>query len=59
MSRDTIDRMLKDAVSSGKVPGVVAFAADRDGPVYQGAFGKRLADGSPMLPDTVFTGSPP
>lgn len=54
MSRDTIDGVLKDAVSSGKVPGVVAFAADRNGPVYQGAFGKRLADGSPMLPDTVF-----
>jgi methyl acetate hydrolase len=54
MSRSAIDRVLKDAVNSGKVPGVVAFAADRNGPIYQGAFGKRLADGTPMLRDTVF-----
>lgn len=54
MSRGLIDRVLEDAVSSGKVPGVVALAADRNGPIYQGAFGRRLADGSSMLPDTVF-----
>src|SRR5712692_2537042 len=35
------DRVLRDAAEAGAVPGVVAMAATRDGPVYQGAFGKR------------------
>ncbi len=50
-----IDRLLSAATASGAVPGVVAYAANRNGPIYQGAFGKRsLADGKPMTPDTVF-----
>jgi len=52
---DTIDRLLSDAASSGSVPGVVALAADRNGTLYQGAFGTRSkADGPPMDLDTVF-----
>ena len=54
MSHDEINRILEAAASSGRVPGVVALAANRDGLVYQGAFGKRLADGAPMMTDTVF-----
>jgi methyl acetate hydrolase len=50
-----IDPVLKTAVNRGDVPGVVAMAATREGPVYQGAFGKRaLPDGAQMTPDTVF-----
>jgi CubicO group peptidase (beta-lactamase class C family) len=55
MARGDIDRLLSDAASSVRVPGVVALAADRNGTFYQGAFGKRsLADGTPMTLDTVF-----
>jgi methyl acetate hydrolase len=50
-----IDRVLKAAVDRGDVPGVVAMAATREGPVYQGAFGTRaLPDGAAMTADTVF-----
>lgn len=45
---------MQAAASSGRVPGLVALAANHDGLVYQGAFGKRLADGGPMMVDTVF-----
>ncbi len=50
-----IDRVLQQAVERGDVPGVVAMAATRDGPVYAGAFGRRaLPDGAAMTVDTVF-----
>jgi CubicO group peptidase (beta-lactamase class C family) len=50
-----VDELLKAATDRGDVPGVVAMAATRDGPVYQGAFGKRaLSDGPAMTVDTVF-----
>ena len=50
-----IDEVLSGAIEQGDVPGVVAMAATRAGPVYQGAFGKRkLPDGPPMTVDTVF-----
>jgi len=50
-----IDEVLKKATDRGDVPGVVAMAATRDGPLYQGAFGTRaLPDGATMTPDTVF-----
>ena len=50
-----IDQVLREATGRGDVPGVVAMAATRDGPVYQGAFGKRSATESPaMTADTVF-----
>src|SRR6478609_1453555 len=41
MAKDEIDRLLRAAVSDGRVPGVVALAADRNGTFYQGAFGRR------------------
>ena len=50
-----IDQVLRQAVEAGEVPGVVAVAADDNGVIYQGAFGRRsLAREAPMTPDTVF-----
>jgi methyl acetate hydrolase len=50
-----IDEVLKKAIERGDVPGVVAMAATREGPVYQGAFGTRaLPDGPAMTADEVF-----
>jgi methyl acetate hydrolase len=50
-----VDRVLREAVERGDVPGVVAVAATRDGPIYEGAFGRRgLPDGAAMTADTVF-----
>jgi methyl acetate hydrolase len=50
-----VDQVLSEATDRGDVPGVVAMAASRDGPVYEGAFGRRaLPDGAEMTPDTVF-----
>lgn len=50
-----VDQVLKAATDRGEVPGVVAMAATREGPVYQGAFGRRvLPDGPAMTVDTVF-----
>lgn len=50
-----VDQVLKAAVDRGDVPGVVAMAATREGPVYRGAFGKRaLPDGAAMTGDSVF-----
>ena len=55
MAKDEIDRLLRAAVSDGRVPGVVALAADRNGTFYQGAFGRRgLGLDAPMTLDTVF-----
>lgn len=34
------DQLLAQAVASGVAPGVVAMAADDDGVVYAGAFGR-------------------
>jgi len=52
---EQIDRALAAAAERGDVPGVVAMAATREGPVYQGAFGRRaLPDGAAMTADTVF-----
>ena len=50
-----VDQLLEAATDRGDVPGVVAMAATRDGPVYQGASGSRaLPDGPAMTVDTVF-----
>jgi methyl acetate hydrolase len=52
---DNIDRVLKSAIDRGDVPGVVAMAATREGPCYEGAFGHQaLRDGAAMTPDSVF-----
>lgn len=39
----TIDGVLQSAVASGAVPNVVGIAADRDGVIYEAAFGPRVA----------------
>jgi CubicO group peptidase (beta-lactamase class C family) len=50
-----IDQALAEAVKSGRVPGVVALAADRNGPIYSGAFGARsLGQSQAMTADSVF-----
>jgi CubicO group peptidase (beta-lactamase class C family) len=47
--------VLKKATDRGDVPGVVAMAATREGPCYQGAFGTRaLPNGPAMTADSVF-----
>ena len=51
----TIDSILRQAVTAGAVPGVVAMTATADGPCYEGAFGtRRLGGGAAMTLDTVF-----
>lgn len=46
---------LRAAVASGRVPGVVALAATREGPIFEGAHGLRSLGGAePMTVDTVF-----
>ena len=48
------DGLLKDSVSKGDVPGVVAVATDAKGTTYEGGFGKRvLGQPAEMTPDTV------
>jgi methyl acetate hydrolase len=48
------DKVLKDAVSRGDVPGVVAAATDTKGTTYEAGFGKRvLGQPDEMTPDTV------
>ena len=50
-----VDTVLRDAVETGEVPGVVALAATDRGVLYQGAFGERdLAAGPAMTEDTIF-----
>ena len=50
----SIDALLTRAVASGDVPGAVAMATDRDGLLYEGAFGERvLGRARPMTLDTV------
>ncbi len=49
-----IDKLLQSAVAEGSVPGVVALAANRDGVIYQGAFGCNAIDNDvPMTMDSV------
>jgi methyl acetate hydrolase len=48
------DKVLKDAVSKGDVPGVTAAATDAKGTTYEAGFGKRvLGEPADMTPDTV------
>src|SRR6218665_3725975 len=50
-----IDEVLEAAVASGAVPNVVAVAADRGGPIYEGAAGPRVAGGGDTVnADTTF-----
>jgi len=48
------DKVLKEAVSRGDVPGVTAAATDARGTTYEAGFGKRvLGESADMTPDTV------
>jgi CubicO group peptidase (beta-lactamase class C family) len=50
-----IDGLLEQAVDGQVVPGVVAVAGDRDGSLYEGAFGRLSVDVDvPVRPDTMF-----
>lgn len=50
----TLDASLKRATDAGDVPGVVAMATDRNGTLYEGAFGRRkVGDDAAMTLDTV------
>jgi methyl acetate hydrolase len=50
-----IDQVLRTAVDTHQVPGVVALAANDKGVIYQGAFGKRaVGQGAEMTLDSVF-----
>ena len=52
--KNSADRLLSDAVAAGRVPGVVALATNREGTIYEGAFGTReLGASELMTPDTV------
>lgn len=52
--KQAADKLLHSAVQDGKVPGVVAMATNREGTVYEGAFGERvLGGGQAMSLDTV------
>lgn len=54
MSTD-LDRVLQDAVDSGAVPNAVAIAADRNGVIYEGAAGPRIAgEDEPVTVDTHY-----
>ena len=51
---DRIAAPLRAAADAGDVPGVVAAAANADGPIFEAAFGTRdIATGTPMTTDTV------
>jgi CubicO group peptidase (beta-lactamase class C family) len=50
-----VDAVLQSAVDAGDVFGVAATVADRNGPVYEGAFGWRRADSDERIEaDTMF-----
>lgn len=50
-----IDRLLRDATASGKIPGVVAMAHGPNGAIYEGAFGvRRLGEAAAVQTDTPF-----
>ena len=52
--KERVDSLLKKATEAGDVPGVVAMAANRDGALYEGAFGTRtLGQNAAMTTDTV------
>lgn len=51
----SIDDVLRDAISRYRIPGVVAAATDRNRVLYHGAFGTAdVTDGRPMREDALF-----
>lgn len=54
MDVSRIDGLLERAVADRVVPGVVAVAGDRDGVLYEGAFGRLAVEAHvPVQPDTM------
>ena len=54
MDGRAIDTLLQGAVSDGALPGVIAVAGDRDGTLYEGAFGRLSVNGGePARVDTM------
>lgn len=54
MTWSAADELFEQAAAESVVPGVVAVAGDRDGVLYEGAFGRRSVDGgSPVSADTT------
>ena len=52
--KSALDAVLKRGADAGDVPGVVAMVTNREGKLYEGAFGKRaLGDAAPMTLDSV------
>jgi len=52
--KEKADSLLKKTTDAGDVPGVVAMATNRNGTLYEGAFGKRiLGQDAAMTTDTV------
>ena len=52
--KNRLDQLFADAVAGGKVPGVIATVGDRDGVIYEGAFGDRAPGGDkPMRSDSI------
>jgi len=50
-----VDKVLQDAVDAGAVPNATAMAADRNGVIYEGAAGPRVAGGSdPVTVDSHY-----
>src|SRR5262245_49996455 len=55
MTIDGVNGLLVAAKPQLGIPGVVAFAADRNGVIYRGAFGTAdLATNRPMTEDAIF-----
>ena len=55
ITRTGVDQVLERAVADGAVPQVVAIAADRDGIIYEGGAGPRVAgEDAPATVDTHF-----
>ena len=52
----SVDTVLNEAVKAGAVPNAVAIAADRNGVIYEGAAGPRVAgvEGDPVTVDTHY-----
>jgi methyl acetate hydrolase len=55
ISRTGVDEVVERAVAADAVPSVAAIAANRDGIVYEGAAGPRVAGGDdPVTVDSYF-----
>lgn len=55
MKTTDVDRLLHQAVLDGGIPGVVAYAANDSGVIYEGAFGQLAMDSSTKISlDTLF-----